>query len=627
LLELSRDGQRILIGFDDDALAVYDCESGKQIGGLGDPVYSFLPTVVPRVTGAAAPRVRGVFFDADSRRVFVVRGGEASAASGVETGDGPGSIETGAVAILAAATMQELGVFRGHSEEVTAGCLSPDGRHFATASLDGTVRVWDVRGPAPVGTTIAAPRTVFIRPEQQTPGFAERDAPTLSPDGRLFVAANIDAWRRGEADDFARIVDVASGEIVSRLAPRNASNSPFFKAGLSGSFVAQFSPDGKRLLTVSSDSHVRIIKPDTPATTLSSTATDQWPISEELPFTPVRVWDVTTGRELFHAAGLKCAVDWASFSPDGRRILTRSTSGENYCYVQPEDGKVVASGGHRVADPGAVFIHVWDAASGKLLLTVRDVLNPTHEWEGSITWGPGSHAFGASKLWGWVDFENKKLTMLPGIGSHDVLLFSRNGRSLLSRNSDQAVLFDVALATGAGGAEEQFELAEYSPDGEKSRPALRRAAGGARQVPLGGNSLSIVAAAFSGDGRRLAAATADHAVQIWDVGTGTLRHTLRGHTRSASQVAFSDDGQWLVTASDDRTARVWDVGSGGEFVTLQGHAGPVRAALFSPDGKSVITSSNDGTVRTWPTDPLSIALTRKPRDLTPEERARFEAGE
>jgi WD40 repeat protein len=62
-------------------------------------------------------------------------------------------------------------------------------------------------------------------------------------------------------------------------------------------------------------------------------------------------------------------------------------------------------------------------------------------------------------------------------------------------------------------------------------------------------------------------------------------------------------------------------------VTFQGHSEAVRSAFFSPEGKTVVTSSSDGTVRTWPTDPLSIAVARKPRDLTPEERARFEVGE
>src|SRR5262249_49116644 len=150
------------------------------------------------------------------------------------------------------------------------------------------------------------------------------------------------------------------------------------------------SPDGRRLLTVSSDQHVLIVKPDKPAEEQFSTPVEEWPISERLPFTPVRVWDVATGRELFHAVGLTRAVDWASFSPDGRRILTRSTAMENYCYVRQQDGKVVSSGRHPVTETRAAFVHIWDAANGKLLWTAGDVLNPTHEWEGSIAWGPGN---------------------------------------------------------------------------------------------------------------------------------------------------------------------------------------------------------------------------------------------
>jgi WD40 repeat protein len=355
---------------------------------------------------------------------------------------------------------------------------------------------------------------------------------------------------------------------------------------------------------------------------------EEWPVSHELPFTPVRVWDVARGRELFHLVGLNCALDWASFSPDGRRILTRSTAGENYCYVQPLDGTVVSSGRHRIADPEKAFVHVWDAANGKLLWTVRDVLNPTHEWEASIAWRPDSHSFAAGSITCvWIDFENGKLTIIPGVGPHNTLLLSPDGKYLLSRDGDQAMLLDVSAATGAGSAQEHFELAECGPEGEMSRLALRWVYAVTRQVPLGGSTSSIIAAAFSSDNRLLAATTADHAVQIWDVGSGALRHVLRGHTRPASSVCFSRDGHWLVTASDDRTARIWDMTIGAEFVTLQGHRGPVRSAVFSPDGQSVITSSADGTVLSMPVDPLKIALTRKPRELTREERARFEVGE
>jgi hypothetical protein len=46
--------------------------------------------------------------------------------------------------------------------------------------------------------------------------------------------------------------------------------------------------------------------------------------------------------------------------------------------------------------------------------------------------------------------------------------------------------------------------------------------------------------------------------------------------------------------------------------------------MFSPDGRQVLTGSADGAARLWPVDPLESARSRKPRDLTREERARFE---
>ena len=85
-----------------------------------------------------------------------------------------------------------------------------------------------------------------------------------------------------------------------------------------------------------------------------------------------------------------------------------------------------------------------------------DLLNPKHEWEGSVTWGPDSHSFAASKLFGWLDFENKTLIGAPGISSHDVVLFSPNGKNLLSRNSDQAVLFEVTAVNGGGSVQQHI---------------------------------------------------------------------------------------------------------------------------------------------------------------------------
>jgi hypothetical protein len=105
--------------------------------------------------------------------------------------------------------------------------------------------------------------------------------------------------------------------------------------------------------------------------------------------------------------------------------------------------------------------------------------------------------------------------------------------------------------------------------------------------------------AFSPDGQRLASASADQTVKVWDGRSGQELRTLRGHTGPVSSVAFSPDGQRLASASADQTVKVWDGCSGQELLTLRGHRGPVTSVAYSPDGTTLLAQGEGLQLLAW----------------------------
>lgn len=149
------------------------------------------------------------------------------------------------------------------------------------------------------------------------------------------------------------------------------------------------------------------------------------------------------------------------------------------------------------------------------------------------------------------------------------------------------------------------EDAAYSPDGKRIATAsddgfvrVWDAASGAELLRLETGPAAGVA--FSPDGIRLA--TADYAAgtaSLWDAVTGEKMLTLAGHVGGVNQAIFSPDGTRLATAGEDGTARVWDLASGDQLVVLEGHTDIVSTVAFHPDGTHLITGSWDGTARVW----------------------------
>ena len=118
----------------------------------------------------------------------------------------------------------------------------------------------------------------------------------------------------------------------------------------------------------------------------------------------------------------------------------------------------------------------------------------------------------------------------------------------------------------------------------------------------------MTSVAFSPDGRRLASASLDDTIRLWDAATGQpigepLRgpdNAVRGVDTLVAVVAFSPDGRRLAWTNGDKTIRLWDAATGqpiGE--PLRGHDHGVTSVAFSPDGRRLASGSADKTIRLW----------------------------
>jgi WD40 repeat protein len=88
-------------------------------------------------------------------------------------------------------------------------------------------------------------------------------------------------------------------------------------------------------------------------------------------------------------------------------------------------------------------------------------------------------------------------------------------------------------------------------------------------------------------------------VQLWEVETGALTHTLHSQTSWVGALAFSPDGKLLAMTKDHKVWQLWCVKSGVLVHTLDGHMARVTAVSFSPDGMTLASGSWDNTIGTW----------------------------
>ncbi len=167
-------------------------------------------------------------------------------------------------------------------------------------------------------------------------------------------------------------------------------------------------------------------------------------------------------------------------------------------------------------------------------------------------------------------------------GPVNVVRFSSSGKYLAS-GSDDGIACIFELRSGAGGG---VLGGESNIENWRTRHILR------------GHSSHVVDLGWSHDDTRIATASLDSTVGIWDVATGSRLATLRAHTSFVKGVAWDPVGTYLATMSEDRSVAVWRTDDWSLVATVSAPFERMVTATFacrlswSPDGRYLLAGNS-----------------------------------
>jgi WD40 repeat protein len=304
----------------------------------------------------------------------------------------------------------------------------------------------------------------------------------------------------------------------------------------------------------------------------------------------IRVWDVAARKEVRRIAEKRCGVKSLAVSPDGRLLscgnedgtigLWEIGKGQELRHWKADasaitsvafapDGKTLASGSMLACCP-----RQWDVATGRKI-RVLEGHRSTVNW---LSFSPdGSQLYSA-------DYEKTALRWAPSSGRQE------HWFSWPTKHFDHFLLSTDRKTAATLG---------YDWDGDGVVRVWDTTTGKEQRVlglvKTGARGIVSHTAAFSPDGKLLAAGSGDGAVFLWEVATGKERGHWQKLSGWISDLAFSPDGKGLAAAtwqSGQRTLRYWDVATGKDLCDFESRE-RVGWIAFAPDGKLLVTSGLD----------------------------------
>jgi WD40 repeat protein/transcriptional regulator with XRE-family HTH domain len=396
-------------------------------------------------------------------------------------------------------------LLQGHTDWVWNIAFSPDGHWLASASLDGTLRLWSIQDGQPIHVLEGHKHDVY--------GVA------ISADSQLLVSAG--------KDYTVRLWHLQSGQ-----------NLKTWRGYTGGIHSLSLSSDDQMLASSGQNETMQVwrVQRDRNRSQLHPYKTFSSPIRRMSPFSNV------------------------SFSPDNQ-TLAINRHDESIALWNIQTGHLDRWSAHNASIWTVLFspteqivasssydrtVRLWDVQTYHCLHVLRGHQNGIRAiaFDSSGQWLASGSFDLTIRLW---DVQTGAcLRVLQGhTGAIFALAFDPSGQRLVSGSHDQTIrLWD--LQTG------------------ECLKVLQGHTGAVWTVASSPVGVSLP----SGISRILASGGDDQTIRLWDLQTGRCLHILDEHSGWVRSVIFSSNGQILFSGGDDRAIKLWDVQAGRCIETL-----------------------------------------------------------